>query len=124
MKTPLIFLFLLTVSQLVAQQAEISFETDNIDYGEIVKNSDGARTFIFTNTGDAPLVIENVRSSCGCTVPKRPESPIMPGEKGEITVRYDTARLGPFRKTITVSSNAANNPMIGLKIKGTVLAEN
>lgn len=117
-------LLLLTVSLSTAQEvASINFDSETIDYGEIAKSSDGVRTFRFTNTGNAPLIIENVQSSCGCTIPKRPESAILPGEKGEIQVKYDTTRVGPFRKTITVTSNSENTPMIGLKIRGTVLAE-
>jgi hypothetical protein len=100
----------------------ISFEMDTIDYDEITKGSDGVRTFTFENTGDAPLEIQGVRSSCGCTIPKKPEGPIAPGEKGEITVRYDTNRIGVFRKTITVNTNVASVSIIALKIKGNVLA--
>ncbi len=53
-----------------AQQAKISFKEDTVDYGTIAKGSDGVRVFEFTNTGDAPLIISDVKSSCGCTVPK------------------------------------------------------
>ena len=70
--------------------AKIEFKTDVIDYGTIEKGSDGVRVFEFTNTGNAPLIISNVKSTCGCTVPKKPEGPIMPGETGEIQVKYDT----------------------------------
>lgn len=101
-------------------QAKIQFEEETIDYGEITKGSDGVRVFKFTNTGNAPLVIENVTSSCGCTIPKKPEEPIMPGETGEIEVKYDTKRVGPIRKTVTVYSNA-DEPTKALKIKGKVL---
>ena len=51
-------------------QAKISFKNETVDYGKIVKGSDGVRVFEFTNTGDAELVVTNVKSSCGCTVPK------------------------------------------------------
>ena len=54
-----------------AQQAKISFKEDTVDYGTIAKGSDGVRVFEFTNTGDAPLIISDVKSSCGCTVPKK-----------------------------------------------------
>ena len=79
----------------------------------------GVRVFEFTNTGNAPLVISKVSSSCGCTIPKKPEAPIQPGETGEIQVKYDTNRVGPIRKAITVISNA-DTPTIILKIKGNV----
>lgn len=102
-------------------QAKIEFNNDVIDYGEIAKGSDGVRTFEFTNVGDAPLVISNVKSSCGCTVPSKPDGPIAPGESSAIQVKYDTKRIGPIRKTVTVYSNA-DEPIISLKIKGKVLA--
>ena len=100
--------------------AKIEFKTDVIDYGTIEKGADGVRTFEFTNTGNAPLVISSVKSTCGCTVPKKPKGPIMPGETGEIEVKYDTNRVNPIRKTITVISNA-ETPTVALKIKGLVV---
>lgn len=102
--------------------AKMEFKSETIDYGEIKKGSDGVRVFEFTNTGTAPLVIEDVKSSCGCTVPKKPEEPVMPGETGKIEVKYDTKRVGPIRKTVTVYSNA-EEPVKALKIKGTVTDE-
>jgi len=103
--------------------AKIEFKTDVIDYGTIEKGADGVRVFEFTNTGDAPLVISNVKSTCGCTVPKKPKGPIMPGESGVIEVKYDTKRVNPIRKTITVFSNA-ETPTVALKIKGLVVDSN
>jgi len=102
-----------------AQQAKISFKETTVDYGTIVKGSDGVREFEFTNTGDAPLIISDVKSSCGCTIPKKPDGPIAPGESSTIEVKYDTKRVGPIRKTISVYSNASE-PIKSLKIKGTV----
>lgn len=118
----IIGLFSLNVSA-QEKQAKIEFKTETIDYGEIVKGSNGIRVFEFTNTGDAPLIISRVYSSCGCTIPKKPEAPIMPGEKGIIEVKYDTERLGPIRKTITVYSNAKQS-IKAIKIKGLVVASN
>ena len=100
--------------------AKIEFKALEIDYGTIEKGADGNRIFEFTNTGDAPLIISNVKSSCGCTVPSWPKAPIMPGASGEIQVKYDTNRVNPIRKTITVTSNA-DTPTIALKIKGEVI---
>ncbi len=100
--------------------AKIEFKTEIIDYGTIEKGADGVRVFEFTNTGNAPLIISNVKSTCGCTVPKKPKGPIMPGETGEIEVKYDTKRVNPIRKTITVISNA-ERPTVALKIKGLVV---
>src|SRR5690554_7582307 len=101
--------------------AKIEFKTDVIDYGTIEKGANGVRVFEFTNTGNAPLIISKVSSSCGCTIPKRPEGPILPGKTGEIQVKYDTNRPGPIAKAITVVSNA-DTPTVILKIKGTVKA--
>lgn len=103
--------------------AKIEFESETIDYGTIEKGADGVRIFKFKNTGDAPLIITKVKSSCGCTVPKKPEEPIMPGKTGEIEVKYDTNRVMPIRKTITVTSNA-ERPTVALKIKGLVVDSN
>lgn len=100
-------------------QAKIQFKTDTIDYGTIAKGSDGLRVFEFTNTGNQPLVITEVFSSCGCTVPKKPDGPIAPGKSATIEVKYDTNRVGPIRKTITVNSNS-DTPIVALKIKGEV----
>ena len=99
--------------------AKIEFKSETVDYGEIEKGADGVRVFEFTNTGDAPLIISKVSSSCGCTIPKKPEAPILPGATGEIQVKYDTNRVGPIRKAITVISNA-DTPTIVLKIKGEI----
>ena len=108
---------------LTAQEtkAKIEFKSETVDYGQITKGSDGVRVFEFTNTGDAPLIISKVSSSCGCTIPKKPDGPILPGKTGEIQVKYDTNRVGPIRKAITVISNA-ETPTKVLKIKGEIKA--
>ena len=123
MKNLVLILFVGLVSLgAMAQEkvAKIEFKSTTIDYGTIEKGSDGVRVFEFTNTGNAPLIISNVKSTCGCTVPKKPDGPIMPGETGEISVKYDTNRVNPIRKTITVTSNA-DTPTVALKIKGEVI---
>lgn len=96
------------------------FENEVIDYGEIAANSDGNRVFKFKNIGKSPLIISQVKGSCGCTVPTKPEKPIMPGETGEIKVKYATNRIGPFSKTVTITSNAYEESKV-LRIKGRVL---
>lgn len=116
----MLFVGLLAISvQAQEKVAKIEFKSDTVDYGEIEKGSDGVRVFEFTNTGNAPLVLSKVSSSCGCTIPKKPEAAVMPGESGQIEVAYDTKRIGPFRKAITVISNA-DTPTKVLKIKGDV----
>jgi len=99
----------------------MTFAKDAIDYGTIKQDADGYRTFTFTNDGKTPLIISEAHGSCGCTVPTYPKEPIMPGQKSEIKVHYDTHRVGPFSKSVTVNSNAKNSPVV-LKISGTVEA--
>ena len=65
---------------------QIEFERTTIDYGTIENGSDGERVFSFKNIGTADLVITNVKSTCGCTIPKKPNNPILPGESSEIIV--------------------------------------
>ena len=93
-----------------AQTPVMKFAQDTFDYGTISPGSNWLKIFKLTNQGNAPLVISDVRSSCGCTVPKKPTAPIMPGKQGEIEVVYDTQRVGPIRKTIYVYSNAGAEP--------------
>lgn len=95
----------------------------NWDYGTIEKSSTGVRFFKFTNTGKAALVISNAKGSCGCTVPSYPREPIMPGETGYIKVKYDTKRVGPFTKYVTLTTNATAGTSTRLKITGKVEAE-
>jgi hypothetical protein len=102
--------------------AEIQFNETVIDYGIIENGEDGTKIFKFKNTGNAPLIFTRIFSSCGCTIPKKPEKPILPGQSGEIQVNYDTKRTGIFQKAITVKSNA-KTPNVILRIKGEVLPE-
>ena len=115
--------FSLTLVHSQEKKPEISFEKTVIDYGTVDKGANGVRDFVFTNTGDAPLIISNVKSTCGCTIPKKPEKPILPGESDKIQVKYDTKRVGFIRKSISVTSNASN-PNVILKITGQVIADN
>jgi len=115
------------VSAVSFAQAKIEFKAkDNtIDYGTVSKDSDdGVRKFEFTNTGNAPLIISNAQSTCGCTVPSYPKDPIAPGATGEISVKYNM-NPGPIRKTITIECNAANveSGRVALKIKGEVIVK-
>jgi hypothetical protein len=98
---------------------QMTFETTEIDYGTIAQNSDPLRVFKFTNEGNEPLVIKHAKGSCGCTVPSYPKQPIAPGESATIEVRYDTKRIGPFQKTVTLTTNEASEKHI-LRIKGKV----
>ncbi|MCB9283817.1 MAG: DUF1573 domain-containing protein [Lewinellaceae bacterium] len=100
----------------------MTLETTEVDYGKIEQGSDPYRVFKFTNTGKAPLVIENAKGSCGCTVPSYSKEPIAPGEASEIKVRYDTNRIGKFTKTVTLTTNEAVQTRT-LRISGEVYAK-
>ena len=102
--------------------AVIKFDKTTHDYGTIEQRSNGACEFKFTNEGKVPLILTNVRSSCGCTVPTWPREPILPGQSKVIKVKYDTKRLGVINKTIHVYSNAVT-PSVTLRIKGKVVAK-
>ena len=123
-KISLIICLVLYTYPVLSQEksAEISFKETIIDYGTIENGEDGKRTFEFKNTGNSPLIFSRIFSSCGCTIPKKPEKPILPGQSGSIEVEYDTKRTGMFQKAITVNSNA-KTPNVILRIKGEVLPE-
>jgi hypothetical protein len=103
-------------------KAQIKFEKETHDYGTIKNGADGSCVFEFKNTGTEPLMITNAKGSCGCTVPEWPKEPIAPGAKGSIKVHYDTKRTGGINKSVTITSNASNEPTKIIYIKGEVLA--
>ncbi len=102
------------------KEGVFDFQSEVLDYGSIEQNTDGNRQFVFKNTGNAAIIISQVKASCGCTVVTKPEKPILPGENGKITVNYATQRIGSFSKTISVISNASENRKL-LRIKGVVV---
>ncbi len=100
----LAFVAVVSKAQSVAAPV-MTFEKTEIDYGTIAQGSDPLRKFKFKNTGTTALIIKGARGSCGCTVPNYKKEPVMPGETAEIEVRYDTQRVGPFTKTVTIETN-------------------
>ncbi len=88
---------------------EVSETTYN--FGKIPQGIPAKHKFEITNIGNEPLIIQNVQKVCGCTVTSWTKDPIMPGEKGYVTAQYNAARMGNFKKPITVVSNAVNSPM-------------
>jgi len=119
----LVAVMVISAASYAQSGAKIEFKSETIDYGTVSKEDDnGLRVFEFTNTGDADLVITDVKSTCGCTVPTKPKDPIKPGSTGKIEVKYNM-NPGPIRKTITVTSNATNvaGGVVALKIKGDVV---
>lgn len=109
-----------SVIAIAQSKAEISFEKEVHDFGNLIQGADASTEFIFTNTGTEPLIISNARGSCGCTVPSWPKNPIKPGEKASIKVKYDSNRVGPINKTVTITSNAATNSNKVIQIRGTI----
>lgn len=103
-------------------KAPITFSNLVIERTAIPYDSQELFAFEFKNTGDTPILIQNVQTSCGCTTAAKPEEPIQPGKKGQISVKYDTKRVGDFTKTITVTTNVQTEPII-LTIKGKVLPQ-
>ncbi|MGB1508147.1 MAG: DUF1573 domain-containing protein [Crocinitomicaceae bacterium] len=110
------------LAQEVSQDgAKIKFDKEVHDYGTIKNGADGTCTFDFTTTGNQPLIISNAKGSCGCTVPSWPKEPVTPGQTATITVKYDTKRTGAINKSVTITSNAVNEPTKVIRIKGNVL---
>lgn len=125
----LFFIFLLSAFPQTANNAginnssdisRISFIENEYDFGIINYKKEAVHYFVFLNEGKVPLVISNVRTSCGCTVPAWPKAPISAGKKDSLRVEYNTKVKGVFNKVISVYSNAANS-MVELRIKGTVI---
>ncbi len=101
---------------------KIEFKKVLHNYGTIENGADGTCEFKFKNTGKKPLKISNCRASCGCTIPSWPREEIKPGKSSTIKVKYDTKRTGGIHKTITITSNAINEPRKVLTIKGQIKA--
>lgn len=121
---PTLLLPLLLGSSLPTGQSNgprIHFEQEMHDYCTIAFASDGRCSFTFTNTGDAPLIITNFQSSCGCLAPYWDREPVLPGASGKVRLLYDTRRAGPFRKSATLTTNDPVRPQIVLSIRGEVL---
>ena len=103
----------------MVEGASITFAETEHDYGTMKPGADGTYDFVFTNNGSEPLILNNVRSSCGCTVPEWPKEPIPAGEQGVIKVRYNTNITGAFSKSVSVYTNAIKEPVV-LIIRGKV----
>jgi hypothetical protein len=102
--------------------AIITLDKEVHDYGTIPQGADGSCEFKVTNTGAEALTITSCKGSCGCTVPKCDKAPVNPGASSTISVKYDTKRVGPINKSVTISSNATNEPTKVIRIKGKVEA--
>ncbi len=105
-----------------AEKPVVVFKTLVIERMEIPYDSQETFDFEFKNNGKEPLMITDVRASCGCTTPQKPTEAIQKGKSDKIVVKYDTKRVGEFTKTITVTTNVSTEPII-LTIKGKVLPQ-
>lgn len=123
MKTALLLsLGILTFGGAASAQ-EFKFDALRIEYGKVAKGSDGVRVFRYKNIGDAPLVVYAALSECRCLVAQLSDTrvPVAPGETGELAVKYDTTRVGPFTKSIEVRSNQRSGQNVTLTVAGEVL---
>ena len=98
----------------------ISVDKEVHNYGNVPYGGNGTCEFKVTNTGTEPLILSKCKGSCGCTVPTCEPNPIAPGASTSISVKYDTKRPGPIDKSVSIHSNAVNEPVLVVRIKGTV----
>ena len=124
MKRLLSFIVVAIICSTAMAQAVIKFEKTNLNFGSFKEDKVQVGEFVFTNTGDKPLVIQQAFGSCGCTVAAPPKDPIAPGEKGVIKVSYNGKGKfkGAFKKPITVRSNASNS-IVRLYIQGNMIID-
>lgn len=115
-----VFLFAAVTAFRIDAQAEFKFEKEAYDFGKIPQGKPVSVEFKFTNVGDEPLIISNIESVCGCTVPKYTNTPVLKGKSGTITVTYNAAAVAPFSKGLTIKSNA-KTPVKVIYIKGEVV---
>ncbi len=87
---------------------EIQWTETKKDLGSIKEGQSVEVVYEFKNIGSMPLVIQNVKAACGCTIPEKPEEPVLPGKTGLIRARFNSdGRVGANHKTITVFANTA-----------------
>jgi hypothetical protein len=109
------------VPNLSTDTAKINFREYEHDFGKVTEGEKVACIFSFENTGNGPLVISSVTTTCGCTVPKYETKPIEPGSTGMIEVVFNSSGYsGRQTKTITVRSNASKSIVL-LKITGEII---
>jgi hypothetical protein len=106
--------------------AKIKFEKTSHDFGSKPQGTPATYDFVFKNTGNAPLVLQDVKAACGCTTPFWPKEPIMPGQESKISATYNMAKAGSFTKTITVTTmptaDKENGEQVILTITGNAVA--
>lgn len=131
MKKGILFTLILLTSGMVFAQEQsdkaqvtgpsFTFEEDSYDFGDIYQGDVVDHVFVFENTGTEPLIITNVKVTCGCTATNWTRDPILPGEQSSIKVKFDSAgKIGRQNKVILIVSNATN-PLPQVKIVTNVL---
>lgn len=114
--------FAFTASAQDSEKAEFKFNEEKHDFGKIPQGTPVTTVFEFTNIGKEPLILTEVRPTCGCTIADYTKTPVKSGEKGAIKITYNAAAVMPFNKTIVVTSNA-KTPTKYLNIVGEVIAK-
>lgn len=130
MKKLVLFAFLFVIGAFAAQdvmaqgKAEITFTSPKKhDFGDIKQGDRVQHTFKFKNTGDAPLVISRVQTTCGCTIAEKPKDPVPPGEESKIVAKFNSSgKVGKQNKVITIHNNSAN-PRERVTLVSNVLTE-
>lgn len=119
-----LFLFLsLGLFSSATAQGILQFDVESFDFGTVEEGDKADKTFTFKNTGNQPIILSDVRASCGCTTPNWTREPVMPGQSGKIEVSYNSAgRPGAFNKTITITSNGTEATKV-LTIRGNVVSD-
>lgn len=100
-------------------QGVMKFKEETHNFGKIPQGTPVTTEFEFTNTGNAPIILSEVKPTCGCTTPEYTKTPVAPGKKGVIKATFNAAASGPFNKGITVTSNAETATLM-LYLKGEV----
>jgi len=111
-----------TASAQDSEKAEFKFNEEKHDFGKIPQGTPVTTIFEFTNIGTEPLILTDVRPTCGCTIADYTKTPVKTGDKGMIKITYNAAFAAPFTKTIVVTSNA-KTPTKNLIIVGEVVAK-
>jgi hypothetical protein len=114
--------FAFTASAQDNEKAEFKFNEEKHDFGKIPQGTPVTTVFEFTNIGKEPLILTEVRPTCGCTIADYTKTPVKSGEKGVIKITYNAQAVAPFNKTIVVTSNA-KTPTKYLNIVGEVVAK-
>lgn len=97
-----VIIFVSSISFSQELKSKLIFEKTTVDYGTIKKGSDPVRIVEFTNSSNEPILITTANASCGCTSPSYPSTPIPAGGKDKIEIKYDTNRVGSFKKVVSI----------------------